>query len=387
MRLFFLPTNRSCSTPRVESVRWPSGLLALATVFTCLQLIPNNALGQRPPDLAGLKTLPRTLGRLDRPHRRELEQLLEDAMGFLADKFPAPSIAPGNFFGKIVLTPPTIDAIDARPFEPGQFGYYVLGGLEAAQVRQLSDLARRQQTSEAAFHAKRKEVMGKLGELLKAPRVDRALERDLQKMGEELGALEAAMGLDQARTFLSINESMSKDQHEYLLLLRRSPDSGSLKNPRVAKIHEQAARLDPALRNEVLSMAERCCLFLTGSAAQNMPTLTDRQRTEQARQEMVQKLGVLGALNTIQQQGLANLLKNQVQMQSEARTRRSQVALLLETLKANKHVDDRKLAAPAEAMGRADVAAYRTRLQGLHQFRESLSNAQRVFIQNNVLAP
>ena len=68
--------------------------------------------------------------------------------------------------------------------------------------------------------------------------------------------------------FLQLSETLSDDQKEYLFLLRRSPDAGSLENPNVIKIRSLADKLDPKHRAMIMAMAERCCMYLTGLAAQ-----------------------------------------------------------------------------------------------------------------------
>ena len=328
-------------------------------------------------------------GRKRRPQaqKRELDVLLTDVISYLKKQPLERAAEPGNFFGKVVLRPPSEDAVDELPPEPGQFGFYVLGGLQGTQIRQLSDLARQQLTAVAECEAKQREAFAMIMELQKQARRDRAMERELQTLGREIGNMEAAMGLVQAEVFLAVNEGMTPDQREYLALLRRAPDSGSLKNPSVAKIYEQASRLDPKLRLMVLKMAERCCMYLTGTGDRNVPTLQSRLRTDPDSDEAEQKMGLLTALNPAQMKGLTNVMTAQTRMKQDAQTRRVQVALMFDGLKAKKHVDDRRLAAPSSAMGEADMGLLAARFQSLAGFADSLSNAQRIFIQNNILAP
>ena len=329
--------------------------------------------------------LPGALGSVPRNKMQALDQLLDDTMLYLSNKYDTRGLDVGNFFGKVLLKPPADDAIDATPPEPGQFGLYVLGSLNNAQIRVLSNLARKQVSAVAAYQAKQKQVMTKFQEMQKLDRPSRALEREIQALGKEMGTAEALMGLEQATTFLQVHGTLTDAQKEYLMLLRRSPDAGSLDNPNVIKIRSLADKLDARHRAMVMAVAERCCMFLTSTAAQNVPTLSRRPMTEKDTEEAEKKMAFLQTLSLAQQTGLVTLLGVHSRAAGDAQNRRLQIAAMFDTLKANKHLDERKLAAPGAALGQADVTLFIGKLRGLDQLKKSLSDAQRAFISSNIL--
>ena len=96
-------------------------------------------------------------------------------------------------------------------------------------------------------------------------------------------------------------------------------------------------------------------------------------------------MGFLQTLSPIQQTGLVTLLGAQSGAQGDAMNRRLQIASMLDSLKTNKRLDERKLAAPGAALGQADTQLFIGKLRGLDQLGKSLSDAQRAFISSNIL--
>ncbi|MCA9178724.1 MAG: hypothetical protein KDB14_29885 [Planctomycetales bacterium] len=363
-----------------NSIAW---LLLIVAMLVCTVARPAHA--QRNRGRGGNGRLPGALSNIPRAQLGAFDRLLDDVIDYLTKKYPTASVDPGNFFGKVVLRNPPDDAVDATPPIPGQFGYYVLGGLSNDHRRQLLLLTNEQMPMVLEFQGKFKQFFAKFEELKAQARPTRAMELELQKIGEELGELEVRMGLAQARTFAKIRETMTDDQVEYQLLLRRTPDSGSLENPSVVRVREATSRMPDEQVTLLLAFAERCCLYLTGAASQNVPTLSAKQLTDPDSKEAERKQGFLQTLNPPQLQGLANMLSAQLRLQADATAKRLAIAMQLDMLKTAKRLDERKLPAAGGMMGKADAALMAAKLEGLSSLQSNLSAAQKAFITSNIL--
>ena len=343
--------------------------------------------------------LPPGFQNLTKDEVKQLDALCNRCLDWIAATEPnqkASLFSIAEYFGSMRTpkekTAPREDEISTEPrISEIDIGLYVLSRFTSEQRNKLAKLVVDQRDDISDYEQLRDKVLTALQLLVKEKSPEPGFDRMITDSARIVGEKEVSIAVMQARVFSEIVKSITDEQREFLLLVRSNPEAISSDNESIAEVRTTLEKYDERDQKSLAVLAYKAACYCTGTAAQNANVRWNKNvglsqgRSRGADKEGRMTSSFLNTLNRTQQRQIYQLLGQQVSTIRMRISRRAQIAVALDALKTGEPAVEKKLKQIGAQLAQAEVQAAVIEARAVNRLKESLTETQLRFIEQNIL--
>lgn len=287
----------------------------------------------------------------------------------------------------------TPDAVQPDPQTEVRCGLFILSCMDLEHRRRLASILDENRRDLQQLQKSGGELTDLLAGLRKESNLNprRPIEVAGQGSVQEVGRVEAAVTVRQARIFAALEDSLSADQKESIVLAWRSgtvPESGlSAMN----SVEAELRGAEPEVRSELKRLAWHAGAWLTQESLYQAPLQPhaengDKSVTRQEREPEEVLTGLLELLTVPQQEALRQLVVSEGQADLRIRNLTNTVNTGLNVLRTGRVLDERKLRQLTTERAQLIFANAAARIRTFETIRRSMSETQQIHFRESLSA-
>ena len=285
------------------------------------------------------------------------------------------------------------DAVQPDPQTEIRCGLFILSCMDLEHRRRLASILDENRRDLQQLQKSGGELTDLLAGLRKESNLNprRSIEVAGQGGVQEIGRVEAAVTVRQARIFAALEDSLSADQKESVVLAWRS---GTVPESELAAMNSVEAELrgaEPEVRSELKRLAWRAGAWLTQESLYQSPVQPnaedgDKSVTKQDREPDRVLTGLLEVTTVPQQEELRKLVVSEGQVDLRIRTLTTTVSTGLNVLRTGRVLDERKLRQLTTERAQLTFANVAARIRTFETIRRSMSETQQKHFRESLSA-